>query len=328
MKFQQILLILKLFCYLQLIITQSNHRKFHYDKSKYGDSPSCFLNPLLVENITASLSSKDIIDAIANDCKDMNVNSDFDSCKVPPVVHLISNGKFHKLHYLSIISMHARIHPDFIFLHYQEDIEDVEGYLQIIKDKIPEFHLVKTRTEHKVFDKDIARGEHVADVLRLESLIRFGGMYFDLDVFVLGDLSIFYNDELSMGIQYRQISFRDGLCNSIMIAKRCSRFLRRWYDTYRDFNNNQWDEFSVHLPLRLFYEDPRFIRVENRKLYNKYPNFDLLTPMDQYSDNILDDIRAIHLFYRTIADDVKEMNEKGKKILFDYLKENIESLIK
>ena len=72
-------------------------------------------------------------------------------------------------------------------------------------------------------------------------------MYFDLDVFALNNMDIFYQDEAVMGLQNEY-----GLNSGMLIGKRCSRFFRRWHQSYRAFNDSEWDYHSIQMPLKLY----------------------------------------------------------------------------
>jgi hypothetical protein len=99
---------------------------------------------------------------------------------------------------------------------------------------------------------------HKADVIRLEVLLEHGGIYLDIDTFVLrpfADYSLMLHDVV-MGMEARQLNFLrlpmsddemdpTGLCNAIIIARKGAEFLHRWMDTYDGFVEKHWAEHSV-----------------------------------------------------------------------------------
>jgi mannosyltransferase OCH1-like enzyme len=103
---------------------------------------------------------------------------------------------------VSLKSIHAKIKPTAMFIH---------GYdfpsTQLFNDTIKELDitLVASRYLDRVYDRPVKSPEHKVDVVRLESLIRFGGLYFDLDVFALQKVDDLLNNEfVTSPVIYKQ----------------------------------------------------------------------------------------------------------------------------
>jgi hypothetical protein len=92
---------------------------------------------------------------------------------------------------------------------------------------------------------------HQADVIRLQMLAKYGGVYLDSDVWCLKPFASIDHCGFWMGRQGRTY----GLCNATMGGYRDSAFPTRWLDTYRSFrslgHDKHWDEHSVRHPLML-----------------------------------------------------------------------------
>ena len=121
---------------------------------------------------------------------------------------------------------------------------------------------------HAVFGREIIRVQHKVDVLRLQILIEHGGIYLDLDTICIQSFDKFLKEKVVMGRESEL-----GLCNCVIISPSNSDFLKRWYNEYRNFHNDQWNEFSVLLPMKLAQSRPDLIEIEPREAFF-WPSFD------------------------------------------------------
>jgi mannosyltransferase OCH1-like enzyme len=93
------------------------------------------------------------------------------------------------------------------------------------------------------------------DHLRLQ---KFGGIYLDIDTIILKsfrDASLMMQDTvLAMEAKHLSIAHGresdhemtpKGLCNAIIVARPQSTFVKRWLDSYEEFDHNQWADHSV-----------------------------------------------------------------------------------
>nr|WP_242692225.1 glycosyltransferase [Aridibaculum aurantiacum] len=96
---------------------------------------------------------------------------------------------------------------------------------------------------------------HKADVVRLERLIEYGGIYLDLDTICVRPFKDLLEHDCILGREYviwEGKKYIKGLGNAVILAKRQSSFLVRWYETYKNFRSigkdQYWAEQSVHVP--------------------------------------------------------------------------------
>ncbi|CAO3611027.1 unnamed protein product [Cunninghamella blakesleeana] len=101
----------------------------------------------------------------------------------------------------------------------------------------------------KVFDQPVTHFAHQADIIRLNTLNKYGGIYLDLDVISLRSLDNLLDNDFVMG--HEGIGGAIGLCNAVILSKPGSKFLQRWIQTYRTFNQSDWNYHSVVLPGKL-----------------------------------------------------------------------------
>ena len=117
-------------------------------------------------------------------CQAMDAEA-IESCSIPNVVRFvwISGNEFRFGHYLSVRSINNALTPDAIFLHGREFADRNlhlyrAGYELGLKP-------VMSREISDAIGVPIKTRMHKADILRMETSIRFGGMYFDFDISAL-----------------------------------------------------------------------------------------------------------------------------------------------
>jgi hypothetical protein len=257
----------------------------------------CRGDPVAVERETQTQTAFDAVDFMNFECSKMTPEM-IDSCKVPNVLHysLSCPGNFDFFKYLSVKSGHDRMRPDAIYVHIIGDCDEIPPYLQRAIDEFKVI-LVAARPVDAIFDRPVNGLTHKSDVVRMETLIRFGGVYIDFDVYVLQSLDVFYDDETTSALENDH-----GLNTGILIAKRCSRFLRKWYNRWVDFNDNNWGYHPINLPYEMWKEDPSFMRAEWETLPSDWPRpFDMLLLPTPPDPAYWKPIRAIHSFIRGLT---------------------------
>lgn len=188
---------------------------------------------------------------------------------VPKLVHFIhglkkeGEVKFTMIHYLAVKAAHDFIQPDAIYLHYitypsGEWWEKARSYLI----------LRQVRTVNTVFGNPVVHFAHKADVLRLEILLTYGGIYLDIDVIALKSFDELLRYDMTLGEEARtEANGPHGLGNGVIIAKRDSVFLREWYRAYKQFDHTKWAQLSIHFPLKLHLARPGLVHVLPRDAF-------------------------------------------------------------
>jgi hypothetical protein len=254
----------------------------------------CMLNPLSTELEISHHTGESIIQAIENECALMDARA-IEECSVPNVVHFVwySGNEFRLDHFFSIKSVYNAMKPDFIFIHGREfPLGNVH-----FDRSIAELGLkpVLSRVVTSVYGKPVNVIEHKSDVLRMESLIRFGGVYLDLDVLVLRPLlDIFGENETTIPKENDY-----GLNGGIIIAKRCSRFMLRWYRAYKEvFDDTCWGCAAINLPKKLADEDQTGIFVDRTNIKSDWPFSGRMVMSSNEDDAFWKDAYAVHTFIR------------------------------
>jgi hypothetical protein len=182
---------------------------------------------------------------------------------IPCIVHFVfgmsddeKDRFFNMQQYLAVKAAHDFLQPETIYVHYTYDPSG--SWWELAKDFVTPN---KVRNVVNIFNHSVHHFAHKADIIRLEVLMQYGGIYLDLDVWVYRDLRFLLTSghEFIMGQEGENGAV--GLCNAIIIADKESRFLKHWYNVYRNFSADSWNEFSVQLPNRIAAELPAWIHV-------------------------------------------------------------------
>lgn len=222
---------------------------------------------------------------------------------IPNRVHFIFglredfNGMpFSFVHYLAVLSALETQRPERMDFHCRFE----PGGFWWEKAK-PLLSMNLCEPPEEIFGRPLRHGAHQADVLRLQILRRFGGIYLDMDVICLKSLGRFLGEECVMGVQDGAggVPGQKGLCNAVILAQAGAPFIERWLQEYRSFRSAGrdafWDEHSVRIPARLAREMPGSVRVENERSFF-WPGY--LEPGRLWDDEPRDlpEIDTLHLW--------------------------------
>lgn len=177
---------------------------------------------------------------------------------IPPYLHLVhglsDNPSFTMIDYICFTAALKTLNPEFIFLHYRHDLTGWwwETWLaEVDATKGTELRMLRERDVTSVWGRKVTRTAHKADVIRLEALRYYGGVYIDADVLIVRDLAPLYNvSDTVMALEASRDPRRpEGLCNAVILAKPYAPFIVRWQGAYRTFQSARWNYHSVVLPL-------------------------------------------------------------------------------
>lgn len=196
--------------------------------------------------------------------------------RIPNIVHFIfgmsedfGGRPFGIVHYLAIKSAKMIHKPDAIYIHhvfeptnYWWNQTKLLGEIKNNNEKKIEIKFLKVEKINEIFGNRVNSFAHKADILRLKIMKDIGGIYLDTDVISLRPLA---NEWLQEGPDFIMGQEGEGafhgLCNAVMIGAPNSTFVQKWWNEYRNFSDNVWQEFSVELPRKLWLLNPEDIRV-------------------------------------------------------------------
>ena len=258
-------------------------------------------NPILInnDNILDNVVENNIENNNTNiENSDLNtiVENTFNTfTTIPKIIHFIYFGytEFKFIHYFSIKTVHD-YNPDYtIYLYnYEQPVNNI--WFELSKQYI---NIVQTKPPESIYNNTLNTYAHKADIVRLEKLIKYGGFYLDIDVWTLKSFDTLLNIEESciMGYQAKNTQF-EGLCNAVIGAKPQSAFLKIWLENYKTFNNTEWDNHSVYLPLKLANKYPQLIQIKTQETFFPISWFDFNNLFKKDKTITLENSYTIHLW--------------------------------
>jgi len=191
---------------------------------------------------------------------------------VPKYFHFVFGLKkqeepFHVMHFICLWSCHLINQPDKIYFHYQYEPYGV--LWDFIK---PYLTLVRINNTSCISSENIPDNykayeyAHQSDVIRLDVLLEYGGVYADMDtLFMKPYPDSFFERECIMGEetgQYIDGKFQGSLCNAILIAKKDAPFIRTWREDIISSYGKDWSGHSTFLPYSIWKKKKHNIQVE------------------------------------------------------------------
>jgi hypothetical protein len=195
---------------------------------------------------------------------------------IPRVFHFIFGLReqlepFHLLHFLCLRSCIEVNRPQTIKFHYQHEPwgplwDQIRPHLQLCR---LEGHL--PLSDYR-YPKGSASADfqyaHSSDFLRVEILLREGGVYADMDtLFVRPFPDTLFEQPFVMGHETvdPHVTYLHGggsLCNALILAEPGAKFAAAWYEGMEAAFDGNWSRHSTFLPFELSRLHPSWIHVE------------------------------------------------------------------
>lgn len=164
--------------------------------------------------------------------------------KVPNVVHFAlikdtnvveSRESFDFIGATAILSAFLNHKPEVIYLH--TNIQNITGkYWTIIKSVIGDKIKVNpTARPSHVFGSPLSSVYHATDIIRIRTLHDQGGIFLDLDTFVVQPLNSFFDNDCTIGWPEGQ-----NIGTQVIIAKPRAAFLHLWLLSYKEYRASMW----------------------------------------------------------------------------------------
>jgi hypothetical protein len=183
---------------------------------------------------------------------------------IPKIIHFVFGlqedfgGKpFSFIHFLAVFTAWKVNRPDRMLFHYA--IEPKGEWWRKAK---PYLTLNKIDTPTQIFGNTVTHYAHRADIVRLEMLKTYGGIYLDLDVLCINSFDPLLRQDFVMGIQQNS-----GLCNAVILSKANAPFLAMWLEEYKSFDDKIWCFHSVNLPYHLARSNSSLCYVLNKDMF-------------------------------------------------------------
>jgi len=223
--------------------------------------------------------------------------------EIPNIIHYIYGLKkqteeFSFVYYLSILSNYLINKPLVIYFHYQ--------YLPYGKwwDEAKKYLKLNYINTSNIYwgDKKIIKYAHKADKIRLEMLLKYGGVYMDIDTITYKSYKDLLKYDFVIGIQ--EENYGDDkitlYCNAILFSKKNNIFLKKWIEKYEDyFKPNGWCEASIHLPFHIFNmineNDKKNINILEKE-YFYHPSYNEVDKIFENKGFVHDNLLTLHLW--------------------------------
>jgi len=224
--------------------------------------------------------------------------------KIPKIIHLIylKGIEFINFHYKCVKSI-LKYMPDYKIIIYN-DVEPVENkYWNNIKKLVT----IEKITPPDYFDNfPLKYIQYKADVIRLEKLYKYGGVYLDLDMLIIKNFDNILNTGKDFYIS-EENEKGGGLINAFIASKPENGFIKKWLESFKV--GLRMDNWAYHIR-----DSNRLLLEKNKHYYIKY-NIEILESkhffpfkwsekhkFQNINENLNDDIYGIHL-YETILYD-------------------------
>ena len=228
---------------------------------------------------------------------------------IPRVVHFVfglrsQDEPFHLLHYAAIASCQAVVRPDEIRLHVHHLPYGL--YFDLARPLVTLERIEPVDAVERLIPKELAPYgyAHHADVIRLDILLRHGGVYADIDtVFWRPFPSELWEAEAVIGaeapVQYPDVSAPEpSVSNALIMSRPESAFITQWRRRIFGAMDATWSGHSCRLATRLANEQPDAVRVEPRARFSPFDHSAaglralLEEPM---APGVLDHTTSVHL---------------------------------
>ncbi|KAL4222754.1 hypothetical protein ACF0H5_018795 [Mactra antiquata] len=264
-----------------------------------------FANPLL-SAIKGNKSNDDIqIVEFGDKCLlDFIENCCYDTLRVPNVVHYVMYNK-ERLSFFEFVSLYSVIRfvrPCAILIH-GDHLPSSGSYWEYIRAIYPNIIQVRRSMPVDIFGQKRKFREHSGDIMRIEALIEYGGLYFDLDTLVVKPIDSLRSFPCAMSAQ------SSGFMSSAFIAsERNSSFIFNWLEGYRTkYKPESYTYNAMTYPRALARRYPQDIKTLYGSLSRPWYQIGRIIYETNYN---WQSIYGIHLFSRIFN---RLMNEEGVK---------------
>ena len=187
---------------------------------------------------------------------------------VPRIVHFVWFGeprkKFLFFNMLSVLAAFRFARAERVY--FWCDNLPAGEYWDELGRRIKNLYRIKITRPDNVWGKPVKNLQHCSDIVRLEAILQYGGMYFDFDAFVVNFVDPLLHYDCTLGAEEPTT-----LANGIMFSKPWSDFFKLWYINYKTFTDKEWATHSTIAAYNISKFYPSLIHVEQNSLMK--PNY-------------------------------------------------------
>ncbi|XP_053388469.1 uncharacterized protein LOC128551598 [Mercenaria mercenaria] len=218
------------------------------------------LNCNISEVVTWTHYDNDIyIASFYDKCVDMFIA---ECCKgnsrVPNIVHYVwyKRGELSFVGFTSFLSVIRFVKPCAIIFH--GDSLPYGSYWNFIVNMSPNIIHLKREPLKYIAGKKIKYKEHSSDIMRIEALLKYGGIYMDTDTVIVRSMEPLMNYSCVMSNQSSGL-----LGSAFVMAKKNASFLQLWMDGYRfHYNPSRYVYNAMVYPKKVARKHADLIHLE------------------------------------------------------------------
>lgn len=238
---------------------------------------------------------------------------------IPNIVHfnygLIEQKEdFLFVYYISVLSCKLINNPDKIFFYYHYEPkgiwwEKTKLLVDLVKVDVPEY----------IGEKKIKKVAHKSDILRIEIIKKYGGIYLDIDTICVRSYRDLLYNKCVIANEITDSGKNMGLCNAIFMAEAEASFITEWYNLYEEyFNPDGWQEASTLLP-QFVAQNNKNVTILPRNTF-LYPSWDRINLIFIDDNIIYPELIVLHYWNQHSLSILKKING------FDWVIENKNTL--
>jgi hypothetical protein len=186
---------------------------------------------------------------------------------VPNIGHVvwIGGGEMKFDFFLCVLSLLNVALVDVVYIHGQEP----SGFYWDLIRTDPRIRIVY-RTLGQVYGntKPAARREHISDICRVDALLRYGGIYADIDAIFVRPLTPelrSYSAVATVDINTAVYTvYPDHISNGVMIGKRNAPFWRLFLESMQSYDPDDYFSIGVRTPYKIKERFPNTLLLEPR----------------------------------------------------------------
>lgn len=181
-----------------------------------------------------------------------------DNKPVPNIVHYILYGKgeFNFYSFVSFISVIRFVRPCAVLIHGDAVPDSV--YWMLILNLFPNIIQVTRTIPDNIFGTPVRHRTHISDIMRIEALLRYGGIYLDMDMVLTRPIEFLRKYPCTMS---RMHSFT--VASAFIMSEKNTTFLHKWLDGYRfDYYNQKYIYNAMIYPNKVIRYYPDLIHIE------------------------------------------------------------------
>jgi len=228
--------------------------------------------------------------------------------RIPNLFHFVFGLKpqtrpFHLIHYLALESCLRVNRPDRLLFHYHH--EPWGEYWELIRERITPVRIRRPKIRLRYSDPRIEAYSyaHESDFVRLDVLLRHGGVYADIDTIFVNPISpdLFHQPfvlgrEDDIRCQKTGITCKS-VCNALIMAQPQAEFGAIWRDRMESTFDGSWSRHSTILPSELADAYPSIVHIEPSHTF--YPFMwtrEDLRRLFEGREKVDDTVASIHLW--------------------------------